>query len=254
MREHLPVEKEWNYRLVVWPIILMMTLFLIWASLSEVDELVHGQGKVIPSSQTKILQHLEGGIVEKIYVQEGARVKKGDPIYRLKNSSSRSDTLEKEITLKSLRLKEKRLQAQIDFQKSFDLNDTTAQAANEKAIFESEMQNYDEQERAIEQFKQGKILGANGMYHQVFDPQLLSAVTLVDNGEFKRWRAVESDAGNGSIEPGETQPTPSSKQSQTEPEEKSMPWGQILVAIGILSAIVVAGFIWLRKIGQKAAE
>ncbi len=150
MKEHLPVEKEWNYHLVVWPVVLIMTLFIIWASVSEVDELVHGSGKVIPSSQMKVLQHLEGGIVEKIYVQEGARVKKGDPIYKLKNSSSRSDTLEKEITLRSLRLKEKRLKAQIAFAKTFDLNDTTPQAANEKAIFESEMQNYREQMSILE--------------------------------------------------------------------------------------------------------
>ncbi len=150
MREHLPIEKEWNYHLVVWPIVIFMTAFLVWASVSEVDELVHGSGKVIPSSQKKILQHLEGGIVEKIFVQEGARVHKGDPIYKLKNSSTRSDSLEKEILLNSLHLKEFRLKAQIDFKKSLDLNDTSSQAANEKAIFQSEMQNFHEQESILQ--------------------------------------------------------------------------------------------------------
>lgn len=150
MKEHLPVESRWNYHIVVWPIVMIVTLFIVWASFSEIDELVHGEGKVIPYSQKKILQHLEGGIVEKIYVHEGERVKKGDPIYKLKNSTSRSDTLEKEITLKALRLKEARLKAQIAFSKSFDYNDTSASFENEKRIFENEMQNYHQQRSILE--------------------------------------------------------------------------------------------------------
>ncbi len=150
MREHMPIEKRWNYHLVVWPIVVMMTLFLVWASVSDVDELVHGMGKVVPSSQKKVLQHLEGGIVEKIYVQEGERVKKGDPIYKLKNSSSKSDSVEKEIALRSLLIKEDRLKAQIAFKNDFDVNNTSPQANNEKAIFANEMQNYHEQKSILQ--------------------------------------------------------------------------------------------------------
>ncbi len=158
MKEHLPVEKRWNYHVVVWPIVAIVTLFIVWASFSEIDELVHGEGKVIPYSQKKILQHLEGGIVEKIYVHEGERVKKGDPIYKLKNSTSKSDAQEKEITLKALRLKEARLKAQIAFAKKFDYNDTSASYENEKKIFENEMRNYHQQRSILEdEISQNKL-------------------------------------------------------------------------------------------------
>ena len=148
MREELPIENGWNHRFVTVPIVVLAAIFIVWASFSEVDELVRGSGKVIPSSQKKILQHLEGGIVEKIYVREGERVKKGDAIYKLKNSSTKSDSKQKEITLRSLHLKESRLNAQINFKNSFDLNQSSSQVENEIAILKSEMQNYQE-ERSI---------------------------------------------------------------------------------------------------------
>jgi len=150
MTEVMPIEKGWNYHLVVWPIVFLMTIFLVWASLSEVDELVHGKGKVIPSSQKKVLQHLEGGIVENIYVHEGQRVKKGEAIYKLKNSSFTSDSKTKDISLHSMELKASRLKAQISFAQELDLNDTSAQAANEKAIFDNEMKNYHEQKSILQ--------------------------------------------------------------------------------------------------------
>lgn len=146
MRDEIIIEKEYNYKLVVWPIMAFVTLFLLWSIFSEVDEMVRGEGKVVPSSQTKILQHLEGGIIEEIYVKEGDRVTTGDAIYKLKNASSQSDTKQKEIELSALKCKKERLNAQIAFETdiAFDGNDTTAQA-NEINIFRSEMKNFVEQ-------------------------------------------------------------------------------------------------------------
>ena len=151
MKEHLPLEKGWNYHPVVWPIVAFTTFFIIWASFSEVDELVKGSGTVVPFSQKKVLQHLEGGIVEKIYVQEGERVKAGDPIYKLKNTTFTSDTKEKEITLEALKIRKARLEAQIAFAKRFDYDTNATEAlANECKIFAAAMQNYREQKRILE--------------------------------------------------------------------------------------------------------
>jgi len=150
MREELPIQSRWNHRLVTIPIVILATIFIVWASFSEVDELVRGTGKVIPSSQKKILQHLEGGIIEKIYVREGERVKKGDAIYKLKNSSTKSDSKQKEITLRSLRLKESRLNAQINFKNTLEVNGSNPQIENEIDILKSEMQNYQEEKSILQ--------------------------------------------------------------------------------------------------------
>ena len=76
-------EKNWDYKMTVVPIMLFFLCFLIWAAFSEIDEVVKGTGKVVPSGQTKILQNLEGGIIANILLQEGDKVKAGDVIYTL---------------------------------------------------------------------------------------------------------------------------------------------------------------------------
>lgn len=54
-----------------------------WAWHAQLDEVVRGTGKVIPSSQIKTIQNLEGGILSKILVQEGDKVEKGQVLIHL---------------------------------------------------------------------------------------------------------------------------------------------------------------------------
>ena len=140
-------ETSWNHRIVTFPIILFSTLFIAWTVFTEVDEVVRGEGKVIPSSQTKVLQHLEGGIVEEIFVKEGQEVKKGDAIYRLKNALSQSDSNKKDIALIALKAQSQRLQAQVAFGKlTFSEDVKKAKMAEaEENIFKQEMQNFDDE-------------------------------------------------------------------------------------------------------------
>lgn len=57
--------------------------FLIWALFAPLDTAIVAQGKIIVSSNRKSIQHLEGGIVQQIYVQEGSQVRKGDKLIML---------------------------------------------------------------------------------------------------------------------------------------------------------------------------
>jgi len=139
-------ELKWNYKVAVYPIVAFFSFFLWWIYSTTIDEMVVGRGKVIPSSNTKIIQHLEGGIIEKIFVKEGDKVKKADPLYRLKNSYYISDIKQKKIELAKLKREKKRLQAQIDFKDKLtfkDNNDPLNQ--NEIDIFNSQMRYYNEQ-------------------------------------------------------------------------------------------------------------
>lgn len=56
---------------------------LIWAGMTEVEEVTRAEGKVIVSTELQVIQHLEGGIVKKIYVKEGETVKKGQHLVEL---------------------------------------------------------------------------------------------------------------------------------------------------------------------------
>ncbi len=113
-------EQKWNYYVSVIPIMIFFIIFLIWASFSEVDEVVRGEGKVVPSGQTKVLQNFEGGIISKILLTEGDKVKKGDIIYNLSNAFFKADLKTKEIELLSFEASAIRLKSSIANKKSIE--------------------------------------------------------------------------------------------------------------------------------------
>jgi len=133
-------EEKWNYRLIVFPIMALFTVFVIWASISQIDEVVRGAGKVVPSGQNKVIQHLEGGIIDKILVKEGDKVKKGDKLYELSQAFFTADFNTKEIKLKSLQAKAIRILAEVDFEENISFSKSLKQSIpniiiNEKDIF-----------------------------------------------------------------------------------------------------------------------
>ena len=59
---------------------------VVWSTQARMVEVSSGQGRVIPSGRIKVVQNLEGGIVQSIHVEEGATVEKGTPL--VSNTSS----------------------------------------------------------------------------------------------------------------------------------------------------------------------
>ncbi len=67
-------------RLILYVIILMVSAALTWSWYAEIDDVIKGQGKVIPSSHLQVIQNLEGGVLKEVLVKEGQVVKKGDTL------------------------------------------------------------------------------------------------------------------------------------------------------------------------------
>ncbi len=146
MSARLFEETKWNYYVSVVPIMLFFIAFLAWASLSEIDEVVRGSGKVVPSGQTKILQNFEGGIISNIAVKEGDKVSKGDVIYTLSNEFFKADLKAKEIDLLAFEANLIRLKASIDERKEIifpkeSLEKIPDIVENEKRIFNEDLKN-----------------------------------------------------------------------------------------------------------------
>ncbi len=91
-------------RATLWSIIVFFLIAIIWALVGEIDIVATAQGKIIPSDRVKVIQPLEIGVVRKIYVQEGQRVKAGAPLIDLDPTATRADLgrLEMELTAASL--------------------------------------------------------------------------------------------------------------------------------------------------------
>lgn len=89
---------------------------LIWAGMAKVDVIVRTEGQIIPAGKSQIVQHLEGGIVRKILVQEGQVVVAGQPLMELSDIQSRSSLGQEQSTLDALRGREARLLAELNGQ------------------------------------------------------------------------------------------------------------------------------------------
>ncbi|MBA2653480.1 MAG: HlyD family type I secretion periplasmic adaptor subunit [Gammaproteobacteria bacterium] len=76
---------------ILYAIILLILLGLIWAYFATIEQVTVGMGKVIPSSQIKIIQSLDGGIVKEIDVKEGQIVKKDQMLLTLDDTRYKSD-------------------------------------------------------------------------------------------------------------------------------------------------------------------
>lgn len=67
--------------LLFWFIGLFSIIFIIWASIAEVNQVVRGQGTVIPDSKVHLVQSGIPGPIEKINVKLDDEVKEGDILY-----------------------------------------------------------------------------------------------------------------------------------------------------------------------------
>ena len=92
--------------------------FGYWASVSTLDIISTAQGEVVPSTRIKSVQHLEGGIIRRIAVNEGQRVQKNDILVELDPTASTADLGELQVRLNSLKFEISRLTAELNDQKT----------------------------------------------------------------------------------------------------------------------------------------
>ncbi|MDZ5761603.1 HlyD family type I secretion periplasmic adaptor subunit [Lyticum sinuosum] len=94
-------------------IIIAISIFFIWGCFAKLDSAIIARGVVIIAGNRKEVQHYEGGIISKILVEEGQKVKSGD-ILMILDKSSIEGILHTTLTLLRSRIAiEKRLIAEI---------------------------------------------------------------------------------------------------------------------------------------------
>jgi len=127
--------------LLLFGIIAFFVWAVYWANGAELDQVTSGEGQVIPSSQIQIVQNLEGGIIEAIYVAEGDAVAKNDILMRLDDTQFASKFSENRATLYGLQAVIARLEAEIEG-KPLELPQSVIDsvpmiARNERSLYES---------------------------------------------------------------------------------------------------------------------
>jgi HlyD family secretion protein len=101
------------------PIKFGMTLFIVvfvglggWSACAKIDKAAIAIGTVAPAESNKVVQHLEGGIIDKILVKEGDKVKAGDILMKLSKSNVEANAKISEKSLYSAEAELTRLEAE----------------------------------------------------------------------------------------------------------------------------------------------
>lgn len=124
--------------------------FIAWAKLAPLDEVTRGDGRIIPSSQKKVVQHLEGGILAELLVEEGQIVDQGEIVMRIANRAAEAELGERRKKYLGLRASAARVAAEADGLESIlfpndVLNDSSGTAEAERRLFDVRRVQLDQQ-------------------------------------------------------------------------------------------------------------
>ena len=90
---------------------LMVGGFIAWAAVTELRETALAQGQVMPAGSVHVVQHLEGGIIADIHVDEGQVVEVGEPLFRLREAAALAELDQLRVREAALSLQAERLRA-----------------------------------------------------------------------------------------------------------------------------------------------
>lgn len=82
-------------RALIYAVTAVLAALLLWTAIAQVDLVVHTQGRIVPSGKQQLVQHLEGGILSKVFVREGDIVKAGQPLVAVSDLQAASSRGEK---------------------------------------------------------------------------------------------------------------------------------------------------------------
>ncbi|MBR1219462.1 HlyD family type I secretion periplasmic adaptor subunit [Bradyrhizobium sp. U87765 SZCCT0131] len=131
-------------RLLLFSTLGLLFVFVVWAHFAVLDEVKRGNGKVVPSQQTQVVQTLEGGIIGAILVQEGALVDKDQPLFRIDDTNFAAQLGEVRERRAAMAARVARLEAEALGREQLDFPADLAAASPrsvqaERAVFEAHM-------------------------------------------------------------------------------------------------------------------
>ncbi len=122
-------------------IILFMAAAGYWAAVSQIDDVTRAQGRVVPSSQTQVIQTSEPGILTRLAVAKGDVVTPGQVLMTFDRTQLQSQLDEAKQKSFALRLRILRLEAEVagtDFAPPADLSDAAIRVfTSENALFKA---------------------------------------------------------------------------------------------------------------------
>ncbi|MEZ5586106.1 MAG: HlyD family type I secretion periplasmic adaptor subunit [Sedimenticolaceae bacterium] len=184
--------------------------FFAWAALAPISSAVVAGGAIKIQGERKIIQHLEGGIIRELMVNEGDSVREGQVLIRLDGSKAEAVLEVQSAEYLSLLAKKSRLQAErnnleeIQFAQPLldkaDDPDVAELLEAERSLFADRKANIDDQLRIFESWVEGykreiaglkaqKVASEKQLFH--INDELKSVETLYKKGVVAKTRLLE---------------------------------------------------------------
>ncbi len=141
-----------SWRPVAYLVVAVLSVAIGWSAIADLEEVATAPGIVVPQGQIKIVQHLEGGIVQSIDVREGQRVVKGQPLAQLTLGTQVLNRNELQARLDGLLIRRARLTAQA---RATELVIPAEEAARQPEIVESERRSFEARQRELQSLESG---------------------------------------------------------------------------------------------------
>lgn len=159
IRGALEARKQASLAPLILVVLLLLTLFLVWAATARLQEVTTGTGRVIPSTQMQLVQPFEAGIVREIAVAEGDIVEAGDVLIVIDDTDARSLFGELQERQQSFSVRRARLLAEArGDQPDFPITATPEAMASELQLFEARQRSLDQQISVVERQLQQRSL------------------------------------------------------------------------------------------------
>lgn len=132
---------------IIYLVALALIVFLVWAAVAWVDEIVRADGEVVSSSRSQIVQNLEGGILAELSVRQGDTVAAGQVLARLQDTKFRAAKDDLQDQIDALEIRRHRVEAEMEGAYDFMVPDELAKRspstlASEKALLNARQTNF----------------------------------------------------------------------------------------------------------------
>lgn len=132
-------------RFGLWLIAALLGIFIVWASVFELDEVTSATGKVVPTSREQVIQSSEPGVITDILVKEGDVVEPQQALIRIDDVRIGSNMQETKARVNALKATASRLRVEALGHKQISMADFNGVspdlASNEINTFQARRRN-----------------------------------------------------------------------------------------------------------------
>ncbi len=147
--------------------LLIFGVFGVWSATAPIDSAAVAPGILTVESYSKVVQHLEGGIISEILVRNGDSVEEGQPLLRLDSTQSLAELEMANAQFIALKAREARLKAERESRDNIEFPDIlNRNQANVAAEITAQTEIFEARKAAHEgSVEVGATYWAAGVYH-----------------------------------------------------------------------------------------